>query len=172
MASVPLDEIDRKILALLQKTGRMANIELADAVGLSPSQSLRRVRRIEQSGVVRSYVAVLNREALGLEVAAFVRVTLEKHDPKLTDAFERGLQKIPEVLECYAVTGEADYLLRVVAPTVKAYADILMEKLRGLPGVTSLNSSVVLKEIKQTTTLPLDYLGGVRPPSGNRRVRS
>ena len=161
MASIPLDEIDHKILALLQKTGRMANIELADAVGLSPSQSLRRVRRIERSGVVRGYVAVLNREALGLEVAAFVRVTLEKHDPKLADAFERALQKIPEVLECYALTGEADYLLRVVAQTVKGYSAVLMQKLRGLPGVTSLNTSVVLKEIKQTTALPLNYLGGV-----------
>ncbi len=172
MAPERLDEIDRKILAALQKAGRMPNTELADAVGLSPSQSLRRVRRIEGLGVVRGYVALLNREAVGLEVAAFIRVTLEKHDPKLAEGFERSIQKIPEVLECYALTGEADYLLRVVAPTVKGYSDILMNKLRGLPGVTSLNTSVVLMEIKQTTALPLDYLPGTQRRLSSARVSS
>src|SRR5260370_41778391 len=99
LVSEPLDEMDRKILAALQKAGRMPNSELADAVGLSPSQSLRRVRRIEGLGVVRGYVALLNREAVGLEVAAFIRVTLEKHDPKLAEGFDHSIQQMPEVLD-------------------------------------------------------------------------
>lgn len=168
MADRQIDELDVRILARLQKTGRIANIELADAIGLSPSQSLRRVRDLERRGIIRGYVALLDRESVGLEVVAFVRASLEKHDPKLAEMFERGVQRIPEVLECYALTGEADYLLRVVAPTVKGYSEILMEKLRGLPGVSSLNTSVVLREIKQTVTLPLEY--AVEAPARRKRL--
>ena len=157
MALKWLDQIDSRILTELQKNGRAPNIELAEAVGLSPSQCLRRLRRIEGLGIVRGYTTLLSTEALGLGVTAFTRVSLERHGQAPTQAFERGVQRIPEVLECCSLTGEADYLLRVVAPDLKGYSDILTGKVMPLPGVTSVNSALVLREIKHTTALPLEY---------------
>lgn len=157
MALKGLDDIDSRILTELQKNGRVPNIELADTVGLSPSQCLRRLRRIEGLGIVRGYTTLLSTEALGLGVTAFTRVSVEKHGHAPTQAFERGVQRIPEVLECYSLTGEADYLLRVVAPDLTGYSDVLTGKVLPLPGVTSVNSALVLREIKHTTTLPLQY---------------
>ena len=152
----PLDSIDRRILKLLQEDGRLSNVDLADQVGLSPSPCLRRLRRLEQAGFIKRYAAVLDTEAVGLGVTAYVHISLERHDEATADRFEAMVRDMPEVTECYPVTGDDDYLLKVVASDLKAYSRFLMEDLMRQPGITNIKSSFVLGEIKSTTAVPLD----------------
>jgi Lrp/AsnC family transcriptional regulator, leucine-responsive regulatory protein len=150
-----LDEIDRKILVLLQANARVANIELAEKVGLSPSPCLRRVRELEERGVVRRYVTLLDPTRVGLPVSVFVNVTLDRQIEPALERFEAAILKRPEVMECYLMTGDFDYLLRVVTADLSAYERFLVENLTRVPGVASIRSSFALKQVKYSTALPL-----------------
>jgi Lrp/AsnC family leucine-responsive transcriptional regulator len=150
-----LDDIDRRILARLQNDARLTNVQLAEAVGLSPSPCLRRVRDLEGSGVIRRYVALLDPATVGLPVSVFVNVTLERQIEAALERFEAAILKRPEVMECYLMTGDADYLLRVVTSDLSAYERFLVEHLTRVPGVASIKSSFALKQVKYRTALPL-----------------
>jgi Lrp/AsnC family transcriptional regulator, leucine-responsive regulatory protein len=155
MAETALDAIDRQILERLQESARIANQDLAREVGLSPSPCLRRVRDLEQSGVIRRYVTLLDPAAVGLPVSVFVQVSLEKQVEQALETFEGAILVRPEVMECYLMTGDADYLLRVVVPDLAAYERFLINHLTRVPGVASIKSSFALKQVKYRTALPL-----------------
>lgn len=152
------DEIDRKILGVIQTNGRIPNSELAELVCLSPSQSLRRLRRLETEGVIRGYVALLDHASVGLGVQAFVNVTLEKHGKDPAQAFAAAIQDWDEILECWAVTGGSDYLMRVTLPGLQNFSELLMKRLLALPMVAGVKSNILLDELKGTTQLPLNHL--------------
>ena len=150
-----LDAIDRRILENLQGNARMANVALAGEVGLSSSPCLRRVGNLEQSGVIRGYVTLVDPEAVGLPVSIFVNVTLEKQIERALETFEKRIRACPEVMECYLMTGDFDYLLRVVTSDLNAYERFLMEQLTRIPGVASIKSSFALKQVAYRTALPI-----------------
>lgn len=160
MPETPLDKIDRRILGVLQEEARTANVELADKVGLSPSPCWRRVKALEDSGVIRRYVTLVDPAAVGLPVSVFIQVSLEKQIEPALEVFERAVIARPEVMECYLMTGDADYLLRVVVSDLTAYERFLMDHLTRVPGVRSIRSSFALKQVKYLTALPLDDGGG------------
>ena len=152
------DSTDLRLLECLQAEARLSNVELSERVHLSPSQCHRRLRRLEHAGLVLGYAAHLDRERLGFGVVAFVNVSLEKQSEHPAQAFNQAVQDLPEILECHAVSGEADYLLRVVAADLKAFSDFLMHRLLRLPMVAHVRSSILLDEVKSTTALPLGRL--------------
>ena len=156
MAVAALDAIDRRILRILQENARIPNVELAQAVGLSPSPCLRRVRDLEERGIVRRYVGLVDPGAVGLPVSVFVHVSLERQVERALETFEAAVLDRPEVMECYLMTGDADYLLRVVVPDLEAFQRFLMEHLTRVPGVASIKSSFALRQVKYLTALPLD----------------
>ncbi|AWU95510.1 Lrp/AsnC family transcriptional regulator [Azospirillum ramasamyi] len=160
MPKHPLDRIDRKILAALQEDGRLPNNELAERVGLSPSPCLRRVKALEEAGVIARYVALVDPASVELPVNIFVSVSLERQVEARLDGFEAAVMARPEVLECYLMTGDADYLLRVVVPDLASYERFLKEHLTRIPGVASIRSSFALKQVRYRTALPLEHLGG------------
>ena len=149
------DLLDWKILDRLQDDARVSNVDLARAVGLSPSPCLHRVRALEASGLVRRYVALLDPLRVGLGVSVFIQVTLEKQVESLLAGFERAINQRPEVMECYLMTGDADYLLRVVVPDLPALELFIVRFLSRVPGVDHIRSSFALKQIKYQTALPL-----------------
>ena len=157
------DSIDMKILSRLQEDARISNVELAEAVGLSPSPCLRRVRELESRKVISRYVALLDPEAVGLPVSVFVQVTLEKQVEDAINIFEAAIRKQPEVMECYLMTGEADYLLRVVSADVAAYQRFLIDHLTRIRVVANIKSSFALTQVKYLTALPIDRLEASRP---------
>ena len=150
-----LDRTDRRILEQLQADGRLSNQELAERVLLSPSPCLRRVRELERSGLVRRHVTLLDPQALGLGVSVFIQVRLDRQIERSLETFEAAVLVRPEVMECYLMTGDSDYLLRVVVPDVPAFERFLVEHLTRVPGVANLRSSFALKQVKYTTALPL-----------------
>jgi Lrp/AsnC family transcriptional regulator, leucine-responsive regulatory protein len=150
-----LDPIDKRILTELQRNGRVSNVDLANAVGLSPSPCLRRVRDLENAGVIDRYAAILDQASAGYALSVFVQVTLERQVETALDAFERVVAERPEVMECYLMTGDADYLLRIVVPDVAAYEAFLKNHLTRIPGVSSIKSSFALNRVKYETALPL-----------------
>jgi DNA-binding Lrp family transcriptional regulator len=150
-----LDATDRRILAHLQEHGRASNLELAEAARLSPAQCNRRHRRLEEQGLVHRYEARLDASRLGLGVTAFVHVTMERGHMREIQKFRSFVQSLAQVQECYAVTGDFDYVLKVVARDLKALSDFLLATLMQLPGVNAVRSSVCLDEIKCTSALPL-----------------
>jgi len=158
MAEWALDSIDAKILEALQENARTSNVQLAGRAGLSPSPCLRRVRELERAKVIRRYVTLVDPEAVGLPVSVFISVSLEKQVERALDVFEAAVQKCPEVMECYLMTGDADYLLRVVVPDLAAYQRFLMEHLTRIPGVANIRSSFALKQVQYRTALPLTHL--------------
>jgi DNA-binding Lrp family transcriptional regulator len=156
MPAKPLDAIDRRILAVLQDNARVANVDLAAQVGVSASPCWRRVRELEESGVISRYVTLVEPAALGLQVSIFVQVTLEKQVETALEQFEQAVLARPEVMECYLMTGDADYHLRVVVEDLPAYERFLMDHLTRGPGIANIRSSFALKQVKYTTALPLD----------------
>ena len=156
LRQISLDAIDRKILGALQENARIANVQLAEAAGLSPSPCLRRVRELEERGVIRRYVALLEPVSIGLPVSVFVSVTLERQAEQALERFEKAILERPEVMECYLMTGDADYLLRVVTADLAAYERFLMDHLTRVRGVASIKSSFALKQVKYRTALPLN----------------
>lgn len=150
-----LDAIDRKILAVLQADGRKSIAELSGEVGLSPSPCLRRVKALEEAGLISRYAAVLDQRKAGLPVSVFVSIKLERQQEEALDAFSAAIRGWPEVLECYLMTGPRDYLLRVVAADLDAYERFLKEKLTRLDGIASIESSFALEQVKYSNILPL-----------------
>lgn len=155
-----LDKIDCSILRELQADGRLSNHDLAKRVGLSPSPCWRRVKRLEDEGIIDHYVAVLNPEKVGLHLIAYVHVTLEKHQMEMRDQFDEVISQYDEVLEYYAMSGDYDFLLKVIAPSIKAYEEFQTKFLMSLPVVRSIRSSFVLKQNKHITRLPLGLIEG------------
>ena len=160
------DTLDWRILDLLQDNARMTNIELARAVNLSPSPCLARVRRLEESGVIRRYVTLLDPIAAGMTVSVFIHVSLEKQIESSLENFERAMTERPEVMECYLMTGDADYLLRVVVPDVQALERFIVHFLSRVRGVGNIRSSFALKQVKYQTALPLPQLRPAEDGSG------
>ena len=156
-ADFPLNRTDRRLLEILQREGRLSNLELASRVNLSPSACLRRVRALEEAGVIRAYAALLDAKRVGLGLMAFVNVKLEKRGRMPTDAFARAVKDWAEVLGCYALTGDMDYLLRVRVEDLDHFSRFVMDALLKHPGVLDVKSSFVLEEVKETTALPLPH---------------
>ena len=150
-----LDTTDWKILRLLQSDARISNVDLARQVGLSPSPCLNRVRALEESGYISRYVSLLDALRVGLKVSVFIQVTLEKQIEPALETFERAIRDRPEVMECYLMTGDADYLLRVVVPDLQAVEHFILNFLSRVPGVGNIRSSFALKQVKYQTALPL-----------------
>ncbi|WP_117194722.1 Lrp/AsnC family transcriptional regulator [Rhizobium terrae] len=158
MPNLKLDAIDRKILAALQRNARLTNVELADEVGLSPSPCLRRVRILEEAGVIGGYHASLNRSELGLGLTVFVGIKVERHHGAAPDAFRDAVRDMPEVIACHLVSGEADFLLQIVVADLAAYEKLLLGTLLNLPGVTDIRSNFAIRTLKETAPLPLGHL--------------
>lgn len=153
-----MDVIDRRILAALQRDGRLTNVQLAEEVGLSPSPCLRRVRLLEKAGVIGGYHANLDRAALGLGLTVFVGVKVERHHDEAATLFREAVRALPEVVSCHLVSGEADFLLQVVVPDLAAYERLLVDRLLKLPGVSDIRSNFAIQTVKSQTSLPLDHL--------------
>lgn len=150
-----LDEIDRRILRALQRDARIQNVDLARVVGLTPSPCLRRVRLLEQAGVIRRYVAVLDPAQVGAGLSLFVRVWLKAQDVETIDSFIAAVERIPEIVDCYIMLGDCDFLLRVVAADLDDYRRIQAAHLGRLPGVQNLKTEVPSQTVKQSHALPL-----------------
>jgi Lrp/AsnC family leucine-responsive transcriptional regulator len=150
-----LDQHDFRILVQLQDDARRTNVALAEAVHLSPAPCLRRVRELEETGVIRRYVTLLDPEQVGLHVSVFIQVSLERQVENGLRVFEQTVDGYAEVMECYLMTGDADYLLRVVAPDLKALQEFITDRLARIPGVSNIRSSLALKQVKYQTALPL-----------------
>ncbi|MFT7140221.1 MAG: DNA-binding Lrp family transcriptional regulator [Candidatus Azotimanducaceae bacterium] len=153
-----MDKIDLQILKHLQIDARLSMVELAERVNLSQTPCARRVQNLEKSGVIEQYVGLLNHKKVGLPVNAFVELSLKREDSQVVPEFELGLTRFPEVMECYALSGGHDYLLRVVAPDLDAYHSFLKEKLLTLRGVEGLQTSFALSQLIYRTELPLNHL--------------
>lgn len=171
MPSVTIDPIDVRILARMQENARMTNVELAKAVHLSPSPCLARVKRLEQSGLIRRYVTLLDPVAMGLTVSVFIQVGLERQIESALDTFEREIASRPEVMECYLMTGDSDYLLRVLVPDVQALERFIVDFLSRIPGVGNIKSSFALKQVKYKTALPLPESRPGRAPKPRKKHR-
>ena len=151
-----LDKFDRDILHKLQRQGRMSNQELAEAVNLSPSPCLRRIRRLEDEGYIEGYVALLNARKLGLNLTAFIQISMDKHTPERFTEFDKIVTTLPEVLECHLITGQtADYLLKVIVEDMDAYQQFLLNKITRIDGVSGVHSSFVLRSPVNSTALPI-----------------
>jgi Lrp/AsnC family leucine-responsive transcriptional regulator len=152
-----LDRIDKRILAELQHNARISNQELADKVGLSPSPCLRRVRALEESGLISGYSTQLDASKLGLKLMALVQISMDRHTPDRFEQFEASIRQWPQVLECILITGQAaDYQLKVLVRDMEEYHDFLLNKLTRIPGVTGVQSSFVLRQVVSTTAVPLE----------------
>ncbi len=153
-----LDRTDGRILAALQRDGRMSVVDLAEHVGLSPTPCARRIKRLEDDGVIEGYAAVVNPRQVGHAVQAFIQVKLERHTDETADRFRRGLDDLPEVVACWAMTGEMDFLLQVLVPDIDALGAFTLHRLMRLPGVRDVRSSLVLETIKRARGVPVGHL--------------
>lgn len=150
-----IDATDRKILAALQRKGRLSNAELSERVNLSPSACHRRVQRLELEGYIKDYVALLDARKLNVPTTVFVEITLQGQAEEVLDAFEKAVARIPDVLECHLMAGTADYILKVVAEDTEDFARIHRQYLSRLPGVAQMQSSFALRTVFKTTALPV-----------------
>ena len=150
-----LDAVDIKILAALQRDSSLTNVELARRVHLSPSPCLARVKALHKAGVIRRYVALVDPEAVGLGVSVFISISLREQNTTALAEFERRIEACEEVMECYLMTGDADYLLRVVVPDIRALERFVLDRLSPIPGVEKIRSSFTLKQVRYKTELPL-----------------
>lgn len=154
-----MDAYDRKILTALQRDGRISNLELAESIGLSPTPCARRVKALEETGVIRDYVARLSPESLELRLTAMLHISMDKHTPERFEAFEGAVREFPEVVECYLITGQsADYVLKVLVRDMDHYQQFLLGKLTRLEGVTGVHSSFVMRKIIDQGPLSLNHL--------------
>lgn len=156
-----LDDKDQALLGFLQEDARITSTELARRVDLSTPGLQKRVRKLEDSGVIEAYRALLNREALGFDMLCFVQVTLQRHEPEAVQGFREQVKTMPEVLECFHLTGEYDYLLKIVVRNRKHLEHFLIDILTPVKGMDKIRTSLVLSEIKATTALPLDDKSGI-----------
>lgn len=152
------DNLDRRILASLQRDARLSNVQLAEEVGLSPSPCLRRVRLLEEAGIIRGYHADVDKTGIGLGLTVFVGVKVERHQDETSTAFRKAVVLLPEVVSCHLVSGESDFLLQVVVPDLAAYENLLLGSLLKLPGVSDIRSNFAIATVKPQTALPLGHL--------------
>ncbi len=150
-----LDNIDRRILMQLQDEARTPNVDLAETVGLSPTPCARRVKKLEAEGIISRYVTLVDQKAVGLPVSVFVNVTLERQVETVLGVFEAFISDRPEVMECYLMTGDADYLLRIVVADLDAYERFIVDQLTKVPGIANIKSSFALKQVAYKTALPV-----------------
>jgi len=153
--AAPLDHVDRALLTALQQDGRATVGELAERVSLSPSPCWRRVRQLEEQGVISGYHAHLDRRRVGLGVLGFVQLSMHNHTAAVTTAFEREVVALPQVLSCHNLSGRYDYQLEVLAPDLESFAEFVRTSIRSLPGVREISTSFSLKEVKRTVALPV-----------------
>jgi len=154
-----IDRTDRRILRAMQANGRISNLELAEIVGLSPTPCSRRVKRLEDSGLIRGHVTLLNQSMLELKLTAYIGISMDRHTPDRFEAFEEQVKSFEEVIECSVVTGQsADYLLKAVVPDMEYYEKFLLGKLTRIEGVAGVHSSFELRRVVQRTALPLDHI--------------
>jgi len=160
MTEIPkFDKFDRRILEALQQDAGLSNQALAERIGLSSSPCLRRVKQLEESGVIEKRVTLLNRRKLGLTLTALIQISMDRHTPERFDVFESEIRSYPEVQECYLITGQdADYLLKVVVPDMDHYQAFLLNKVTRIKGVSGVHSSFVMRRVIESTALPLGYL--------------
>jgi Lrp/AsnC family leucine-responsive transcriptional regulator len=152
-----LDRTDRRILQALQENGRLSNQDLAEKVGLSPSPCLRRVKNLEEEGMIEKYVALVSSSKLGLKMLALIQVRMDRHTPDRFEQFEKALKGYPQVLELILITGQtADYQVKVLVRDMEEYQDFLLNKITPLPGVSDVHSSFVLRQVISTTVLPIE----------------
>lgn len=168
MTRTQLDDIDRRILQALQEDAKLTNVALAAKVHLSPSPCLARVRALEKKKVIDRYVTLLDPLAVGLGVSVFIQITLEKQVKQSIETFEAAIQRRAEVMECYLMTGDADYLLRVVVADVQALERFILDQLAQIPGIANIRSSFALNQVKYKTALPLS--AGLQEPGWPRRA--
>jgi len=154
---ITLDRIDKHILRLMQSNGRISNLELADQVGLSPTPCSRRVRRLEESGLIERHVTLLKPELLGLSLTAIIGISMDRHTPDRFESFEKAIANMPEIIECNIVTGQAaDFLVKAVVKDMQHYEKFLLGRLTRVSGVTGVHSSFVLRQLINKTELPVD----------------
>jgi Lrp/AsnC family transcriptional regulator, leucine-responsive regulatory protein len=158
-----LDATDLRIIEALQARASLSNVELARIVHLSPSPCLARVRALEAAGVIQRYVALVDPKALGLHLSVFISITLKQQTKEALELFEQRIGRHPEVMECYLMTGESDYLIRVVLPDIQALERFILDHLTPIPGIDKIRSSFTLKQVRYKTALPLP---GERPSAG------
>ena len=151
-----MDHFDKKLLSILQTNGRISNVELSEAVNLSESACLRRVKSLEERGFIDKYVALLDQKRAGLTDTVFVHIVLKREEKSELLAFEEAVKEIPEILECYLMTGEFDYLLHLVVANMADFERLHNESLTQLPGVSRVNSSFAIRTVQKTTSLPID----------------
>jgi Lrp/AsnC family leucine-responsive transcriptional regulator len=155
---MPLDRVDRRLLEILQREGRLSNAALAERVHLSPSPCLRRVKALEEDGVIEGYRAVLGRESVGLGLTVFVEIKVEGHSDRLAEEIEAAVTAMPEVVACHIVSGAADFLLEVVVPDLRSYERLLLGSLLKLPAVVDVRSNFAIRTVKAPAPLPLGHL--------------
>jgi Lrp/AsnC family transcriptional regulator, leucine-responsive regulatory protein len=156
--NMSLDRVDRRLLEVLQREGRLSNVALAERVHLSPSPCLRRMKALEEDGVIEGYRAVLDREAVGLGLTVFVEVKVEGHSEAVASAVQEAVTAMPEVVSCHIVSGAADFLLEVVVPDLRAYEGLLLGSLLNLPSVSDVRSNFAIRTVKAPGPLPLGHL--------------
>ncbi|MCW8949780.1 MAG: Lrp/AsnC family transcriptional regulator [Sedimenticola sp.] len=153
--TIKLDKFDRLILHHLQEDARLSHVALSERINLYPSQCARRLQQLEKAGVIRGYTAVIDPQALGMDVVALINITLEKHQENIAAAFEKAVQERPEILECLLITGDGDYEMRVIAKNLQGFSRFISEHLMKMPGVSSIKSNIQLSQIKARAALPL-----------------
>lgn len=154
-----LDKIDRKILQEMQRDGAITNLELADKVGLSPTPCARRVKQLQEAGIIEKQVTLLNPSRLDLKLTALIQISMDRHTPDRFEHFEKQVRSYPEVVECALITGQAaDYLLKVMVPDMEYYQEFLLNKITRIDGVTDVHSSFIMRQVINTTELPLEHL--------------
>lgn len=158
MSKTTVDHYDLALLDALQHKGNATNATLGEQVHLSASQISRRLQRLEEAGIITEYAALLDPAAVGLGVTAFAHVILERHAEPQTETFESCVAALPEVLDCYSVSGDADYILRIVTSDLASFSELMMKRILRLPGVTHIKTSIALQKIKQTHVLPLGHI--------------
>ena len=156
---VKLDKLDKRILRELQSNGSITNLELAETIGLSPSPCARRVKQLEDSGIIDRQVILLNASKLNLKLTALIQISMDRHTPDRFEIFEKKIMSYPEVIECILITGQsADYQLKVVVPDMESYQEFLLNKITRIEGVTDVHSSFLLREVINSTELPLNHI--------------
>ncbi|MCH7672076.1 MAG: Lrp/AsnC family transcriptional regulator [Proteobacteria bacterium] len=154
-----LDKLDKRILQSLQRDGSITNLELAEQIGLSPSPCARRVKQLEEAGIINKQVTLLNASQLDLKLTALIQISMDRHTPDRFEVFEKQVRSYPEVIECLLITGQsADYQLKVVVPDMECYQEFLLNKITRIEGVTDVHSSFMLREVINTTELPLNHI--------------
>ncbi len=154
-----LDKLDRRILRHLQQDGNITNLELAQRIGLSATPCARRVKQLEDAGIILRQVTLLDPNKLDLKLTALIQIAMDRHTPERFEVFEKAVSACPEVIECLLITGQAaDYLLKVVIPDMEFYQEFLLNKITRIPGVSDVHSSFVLRKVVSTTELPLEHI--------------